>query len=70
MDHGEISSLILLDLSTTFDTVNHSISILHTSLQYWFDLCFSINWFLSYLAVSVNDQIFHLSIIFSLSLVY
>ena len=49
MDRGEVTSLILLDLSAVFDTVNHS--ILLTRLQNWFGLDgLSFDWFSSYLS--------------------
>ena len=61
MDRGEVTSLVLLDLSAALDTVNHSIIL--TCFQYWFGLDdLSLNWFTSYLssrsqAASINDSI-------------
>ena len=61
IDNGEVTALILFDLSAAFDTVDHS--ILLSRLKNWFgfeDSCLS--WFSSYLnlrkqAVSLKDTI-------------
>ena len=61
MNRGDVTSLILLDLSAAFDTVDHS--LFFTRLQNWFGLDgLSLDWFTSYLssrsqAVSINDSI-------------
>ena len=46
---GEPTALVLLDLSATFDTIDHS--TLLGCLQSWFGVCGSaLSWFTSYLA--------------------
>ena len=60
MDRGEVTFLILLDLSAAFDIVDHSI-LIHR-LQHWFGLHgTSLDWFSSYLtsrsqAVSIQNS--------------
>ncbi len=62
-DHGCISLLVLLDLSTTFDTIHHN--ILQNRLENFVGISGSaLAWFKSYLSdrhqfVAVNEEVSH-----------
>ena len=55
IDNGKVTALTLLDLSATFDTIDHNILIRRLSIWYGISGT-SLSWFLSYLTADTKEE--------------